>query len=295
MEELVKMLVDEGAIDASTDTWTVNPGKLVTTHVPQTLTGVLQARLDGLKPAEKLALQQASVIGIVFWDHGLSAIDARAIDALPALTKRELIVPSQNVSLEDVREYAFKHQILHHVTYDTVLKRVRMEYHAKVATWMAGLTGARAGDFLGATAEHFEKAGDTSNAGEFYTRAAEHAAARYAHESAMGYAGRALALIGDAHVDDPLLRWRVLDTRERTLDFLGRRTEQRSDIDALEHLPTLWKTIAVAVKWLGGAATALRTANFRAMESAARETMALAKRLETGYWSCERSIALRSL
>ena len=35
---------------------------------------------------------------------------------------RELIVPSQDASFDGVREYAFKHQILHHVAYDTVLK-----------------------------------------------------------------------------------------------------------------------------------------------------------------------------
>ena len=61
MEELVKMLVDEGAIRAGGERWSVVPERLVATHVPQTLTGVLQARLDGLDPAEKLALQQASI------------------------------------------------------------------------------------------------------------------------------------------------------------------------------------------------------------------------------------------
>jgi predicted ATPase len=52
MEELVKMLVDEGAIVTAGEHWSINTEKLLATHVPQTLTGVLQARLDGLKPAE---------------------------------------------------------------------------------------------------------------------------------------------------------------------------------------------------------------------------------------------------
>jgi predicted ATPase/class 3 adenylate cyclase len=279
MEELVKMLVDEGAIETGADRWSVNPARLVGTHVPQTLTGVLQARLDGLKPAEKLALQQASVIGVVFWDNALSAIDALAMDALPALMRRELIVPRQDAGLDGVREYAFKHQILHHVTYDTVLKRTRRDCHAKVATWMTGLTGARANDFLGATAEHFAKAGDNTNACEFFTRAAERAAARYAHEAAMGYVASAVALIGeDAHPDDLLVRWRLLDVRERTLDLLGRRSEQRADIDALQQLADAMdddrRRGEVAWRWSD---FALRTADFRALESAARRTMVLAE------------------
>ena len=66
---------------------------------------------------------------------------------------------------DGLREYAFQHQILHQVTYDTVLKRHRRELHAKVARWLANLTaqgGLRAGDFLGVAAEHFERAGDAA-------------------------------------------------------------------------------------------------------------------------------------
>ncbi len=280
MEELVKMLVDEGAIATREDRWSVNPDKLLATHVPQTLTGVLQARLDGLVPREKLVLQQASVIGFVFWDQALSAIDAHATDALPGVTQRELVIRRQDASMEGVREYAFKHQILHHVTYDTLLKRTRREYHAKAALWLAGLSGARANDFLGGTAEHFEKAGDLQRACEYFARAAEHAAGRYAHEAALGYVAHALPLIGaDQRHDNLLLRWRLLDVRERMLDLQGLRTEQQADILELQHI----------ADWLdddfrrGEAAwrrsdIALRTADFRTMESAARQAMALAER-----------------
>jgi len=283
MEELVKMLVDEGAIKTGTGHWAVIPDKLVATHVPQTLTGVLQARLDGLKPAEKLALQQASVIGVVFWDQALSAIDSRAIDALPALARRELIVPRQDASFEGLREYAFKHQILHQVTYDTLLKRIRREAHAKVAAWLAGLTDVRANDFLGVTAEHFEEAGDCTKACEFFTRAAEHATARYAHEAAVGYVANALALIDGDASPDTLLRWRLLDVRERTLDLQGKRAEQQADIDALQQLADALDNDARRgdVAWRRSD-IALRTADFRAMESAARQAMALAERAGDG-------------
>ena len=53
----------------------VDAERLLVTQVPPTLTGVLQARLDGLPAAEKRALQQASVVGAVFWDQALAAID----------------------------------------------------------------------------------------------------------------------------------------------------------------------------------------------------------------------------
>lgn len=280
MEELVKMLVDQGAIETGEDRWTVRPDKLLATHVPQTLTGVLQSRLDGLKPAEKRALQQASVIGFVFWDRALAAVDAIATEALPSVTRRELIVPREDWGPEGVREYAFKHQILHQVIYDTVLKRMRRDCHARTAAWLAGLTGARANDFLSATAMHFEQAGDYANACEFYARAAEHAAARYAHEGAMGYVARALALIGnDTHPDNQMLRWRLLDVRERALDLQGRRTEQKADIDALQQLAdTLDDDRRRAVAAWRRSDIALRMADYRTMECAARHAIALAER-----------------
>ncbi len=237
MEELIKMLVDEGAIVTGGERWTVVPDKLLATKVPPTLIGVLQARLDSLPPTERLALQQASVVGLVFWDQALAAIDAKAVDAIPSLVQRELSVAHQDAGLDGVREYAFKHQILHQVTYDTVLKRTRRDTHAKVAAWLAGLTGARANDFLGAAAEHYERAGDNRQASEFFARAAAHAADRFAHESAFSYAERGLALFDDdAIADTALLRWRLLEVRQRTPRPQRRRTEQDIDLDELERL-----------------------------------------------------------
>ncbi|MET0917502.1 MAG: adenylate/guanylate cyclase domain-containing protein, partial [Burkholderiales bacterium] len=286
MEELVKMLVDEGAIETGPERWTLHSEKLLATHVPQTLTGVLQARLDGLAPAEKLALQQASVIGLVFWDQALSSIDPKATDALPSLLRRELVVRRQDASLEGVREYAFKHQILHQVTYDTLLKRTRRDLHAQVAYWLAGRINAHAGDLLGATAEHFEKGGEATKACEFFTRAAEHAANRFAHGAAMRYIAHALVLLGKeataGQTDQPdklVLRWRLLDVRERSFDLQGKRTEQCADIAALQCIAdaldddrrrseVAWRRSDIA----------MRTGEFRAMEGAAREAMSLAER-----------------
>ena len=92
MEELIKMLVDVGAIVIDGERWTLVHDKLQAARVPPTLTGVLQARLDSLKPHEKQALQQAAVIGFVFWDQALAAIDRSAPEALPGVARRELVV-----------------------------------------------------------------------------------------------------------------------------------------------------------------------------------------------------------
>ncbi|MES3014688.1 MAG: adenylate/guanylate cyclase domain-containing protein [Pseudomonadota bacterium] len=285
MEELVKMLIDQGAI-ATGETWAVNAERLLLAKVPATLTGVLQARLDGLPAPEKRALQQASVIGAVFWDQALAAVDADASAQLPSLAQRELALPRADAPLDGLREYAFRHQVLHQVTYDTVLKRDKRAGHAKVAQWLAGLTeqgSLRAGDFLAAAAEHFEQAGDDTQAAEFHARAAEHAGQRMAHERVLVHVRRALTLLEEPGVStattQPELRWRLLWTREGTLSLLARRDEQASDLDALDRLADALDDDRrrAAVAWRRGA-RANRMADWAAQEVAAHRGMACAAR-----------------
>ncbi|HET8832961.1 MAG TPA: adenylate/guanylate cyclase domain-containing protein, partial [Casimicrobiaceae bacterium] len=227
MEELVKMLIDRGAIHIG-DTWSVDAAKLLSLKVPHTLTGVLQARLDGLTPPERRALQLASVIGVKFWDAALAYVDAQSAKELPALRWRELIMLAD--AQDGAGEYVFRHQILHQVTYDTLLKRDKRSAHGLTAQWVAQHAEARDLGLLSTAAEHYEKAGDGPHAAEFYARAAAHNAATFANEQALDCTARALAL---ASPHDSALRWRLLATRERTLELLARRDLQLQDIDAM--------------------------------------------------------------
>jgi class 3 adenylate cyclase len=290
MEELLKMLIDQGAIETG-ERWKVNAERLLVTKVPPTLTGVLQARLDGLPLAEKRALQQASVVGAVFWDQALAAVDTQAAEQLPALVQRELTLPRADAAVEGLRaglrEYAFRHQVLHQVTYDTVLKRPKREGHARVAQWLAGLTeqgSLRAGDFLGLAAEHFEQAGDDASAAEFHARAAEHAGQRLAqHDRVLLHVGRALGLLGaPAQVNDlaqAALRWRLLSVRESTFSLQARRDEQAADLDALDAVAEVLaddRRRAEVARRHG--LRCMRMADWAALERAGRHGLACATR-----------------
>jgi predicted ATPase/class 3 adenylate cyclase len=282
MEELVKMLIDQGAIetrDGDGDRWRVNAERLIVTKVPSTLTGVLQARLDGLPVAERRTLQQASVIGSVFWDKALVALDGRAAETLPLVVIRELVLPRGDIG-DDLREYAFKHAMLHQVTYAMVLKRDRRDLHGKLAHWLAAHTGLRANDFLGIAADHFEAAGDDANAAEFHTRAAEQAQQRLAHEFVHKHVARAHALLdSNPAIDDPALRWRLLVKRELTLHLEGNRVAQRLAIEGLERLAEQrdddhWRAYAASRRaYLG-----MRTADWTMLIASAERAALLAKR-----------------
>jgi class 3 adenylate cyclase/tetratricopeptide (TPR) repeat protein len=281
MEELVMMLLDRGVLKAYAEAWSLDTERILGDAVPPTLIGILQARLDGLPAAERLALQEASVVGMVFWEEALAALDEQSPQALPALVRRELALPHIDTSVDGEHEYGFKHQILHEVTYETVLKRSRRALHARAAAWFAGLTGVRAAGLLGAAGWHYERGGDPARASEYYARAAEDARGRYAHEATLNYIAHALRLIEGDDGATLALRWRLLDTRERTYELLGRRPEQHADLEALgllaDRLADDQRRAEVATR---RSLLAGRSGDLAGQERIAREGMTLAERCD---------------
>jgi class 3 adenylate cyclase/tetratricopeptide (TPR) repeat protein len=239
VEELVGMLIDDGVIVTGPQRWRVVADKLLTVHVPPTLAGVLQARLDALPTAEKEALQRASVIGHVFWDEALRRIAPAAAephdgaDPLDALTRRELAHGRETSAFEGTREFVFRHHVLHQVTYDSVLKRDKREQHRQTADWLVVRSGDRASEYFGLIADHYERAGDTVNALAYLRKAGEDAASSHVSQAALDYLGRALALVP---AEDPATRFALLLSRRSVLSNAGRRAEQAADVAELEQL-----------------------------------------------------------
>jgi tetratricopeptide (TPR) repeat protein len=177
---------------------------LVNVRVPPTLTGVLQARLDGLSASERLTLQRASVVGRIFWDSALLALNVETgvlrleggslDEPLSQLRSRELIFRREESAFAGTREFIFKHSILRDVTYEGVLKRLRRVYHARVAAWLVEQSGERVSEYLGVVAEHYERAGESPKALAYLRRAGEQALQVGALREAVGFFERALAL-----------------------------------------------------------------------------------------------------
>jgi class 3 adenylate cyclase len=219
LEALVRMLIDDGVIDATAMPWRLHQDRLDALRVPPTLVGVLQARLDALAAGDRQALQQASIVGPVFWDAALASIEANAPAALPRLARRGLVVPRDRSVFADTAEHAFAHALLHDVTYGTVLKGPRRAGHAAVARWLSERVTDRANEFLAITAEHFERAGDSAQALEFWDRAQHDAFKRHANEAALQFIERALA---QPALRDARWRYTLLANRHAVLERLGR-------------------------------------------------------------------------
>jgi class 3 adenylate cyclase/tetratricopeptide (TPR) repeat protein len=204
LEELIKMLIDQKVIEPGEERWSVDVSRLAQVRVPPTLTGVLQARLDGLMVWEKIVLQRASIVGREFWDSAVEHLKADAIGirtepderqapaVLETLRHKELIFWRATSAFAGTNEYIFKHTLLRDVTYESVLMRERRKYHKMIAEWLVERSGERVNQYASTIAEHYEKANEIERAVEWYGRAGQQAREAYALPTAIGFYRKAL-------------------------------------------------------------------------------------------------------
>ena len=207
MEELIKVLIEGGVILRGKDQWSVALDRLSDLKVPTTLTGLLQARLDGLRQDARETLQQASVVGRVFWTDVIERMhnpefepaesSAPIAERLGMLRLKEMIYHYEESASREALEFIFKNQILHDVTYESVLLRLRPVYHAQAADGLVEVGGERANEYAGRVGEHYESAGDWIKAAEWYARAGRQAQNIYASEVAVNYYEKALKFFNE--------------------------------------------------------------------------------------------------
>jgi tetratricopeptide (TPR) repeat protein len=290
VEEAVKMLIDEGVIMPNDERWQVNKDRLVEWKIPPTLTGLLQARLDGLPEHERKVLHRSSVAGRVFWDdltarlHDTSIEQAEGLQetagALVNLQSRELINRVDQSTFSGTQEYIFKHALLREVTYDRLLKRLRRTYHLQVAEWLYERSGEQVGVYTGRIGEHFEYAGEGLKAAEWYARAGKQSQSTYVPEMAQDYYQKALKLWEEADALTPeqeSLKLVVYQGLGQVLDWLGRYDES---IEIFGKMKGLAERVAdlksQARAWYGTAEAQMHQGDTRGSIKSAREAEALA-------------------
>ena len=132
--------------------------------LPDSVQGLIAARLDALTRREKELLQDAAVVGKVFWPGSLTANrDADALeDALQALERKEFVRRERTSSVEGELQYAFRHVLVRDVAYGQIPRATRAERHAQVAEWID--RHVRSEDAAELLAHHYSSALDYARA-----------------------------------------------------------------------------------------------------------------------------------
>ncbi|HEX9123505.1 MAG TPA: AAA family ATPase, partial [Actinomycetota bacterium] len=194
--------------------------------LPESVHALIAARLDTLSPDRKALLQDAAVVGKVFWAGALREIGGRDLDeieaALHELVRKELVRPVRTSSMEDELEYSFWHLLVRDVAYSQIPRAERVRRHRSTAAWIELKGGERVEDLAEVLAHHYlqalelaEVAGDTVQANDLVPRARRFLA--LAGERALGLdtaqaEARLARALGLTPPDDPerpelLVRW----------------------------------------------------------------------------------------
>ena len=186
-------------------------GGAVGISIPDTLRGVIMARIDGLSAQDRRTLQTASVLGRSFQQPvlertiGTNLNTSDVARSLGELERRDFIhtIPadmSNNRGSGHPVECAFTHSLTHQVAHDSLLLAQRRTLHKRAAQAIEALHPGQLEDLAGTLSIHYEIADVRDRAIHFLTIAAQNAKRVFAHEEAINHYLRALKLAKDAKV-----------------------------------------------------------------------------------------------
>jgi class 3 adenylate cyclase/tetratricopeptide (TPR) repeat protein len=241
-EEYVRMLRDRGLVTHKGRSVALAEGEEI--PFPDSIQALVAARLDTLPPDRKQILQDASVVGKVFWSAAVASmqdLDERAVtDALHELSRKELVRPARVSSMEGETEYAFWHLLVRDVAYSQIPRAAKAARHEAVAGWIERRAGERVEDHAEILSHHYTQAlelaraaGQTDRLGKLEASALRFLVLAGDRGLALDVAGaersysRALELAPPGHPEraDILVRWaEALRQRQRS-------TEARSALE----------------------------------------------------------------
>jgi len=224
-EEYVRMLRDQGLLRREGDVWRLAGGDIT---LPETVQGIIAARLDALAAPEKAALQAAAVLGKVFWLGAVATIAEvprwDAEELFHSLERKEFVRRDRRASVGGETELAFRHVLVRDVAYGQIPRVPRSELHARAADWIETLGDERGEDRAEMLAHHFAAAVDLGRAAgadvaallpravAALRAAGDRARTLGAYGSALRHYERALGL-DPAAADDPWMLLGIGDAR----------------------------------------------------------------------------------
>jgi class 3 adenylate cyclase/tetratricopeptide (TPR) repeat protein len=254
VEEVIKSLRESGVLRRDGERF-VLARPLADVSIPDTIQGVIMARIDRLEDAPKRTLQLASVIGREFPRRlidRLGDLHERSDDVLRELTAVELIY---EIAVFPELAYMFKHALTHDVAYGSLLVQRRRELHRTIALAIEELYADRLAEHYEVLAHHFTRAEEWARAFEYLERAADKATRAFAVREAVTLCTEALAVADRLGEAVPAARrMALLRAKSQYLFAVGDFAEARPEAErllALARAAADREAEASALAWLG--------------------------------------------
>jgi predicted ATPase/class 3 adenylate cyclase len=233
IEEVIRTLLDLGLLRREGDGYRVVEG-VGHLDVPDTIQGIIMARLDRLGEDGKRTVQLASVIGRQFLGRLLQRVAGlaeRLTGLLEELKDLEIIY---ELGLAPEPAYIFKHALIQDVAYQSLLKERRRELHRAVGLAIEEIYADRLAEHAGELAHHFENGGDWQKAFTYLVRSGDRAKAAYANQTALDFYARALEV--GARVSPALEPARIVEIHHRRGEVLRLLARYRESIAEFERM-----------------------------------------------------------
>ncbi len=233
LEEMAQTLVEEGALSVHEGAVRM-AGAVEALDLPDTVQGVIRARLDRLDRHAREVACVAAVVGRDFSRALLerTAGDAHRLDtALHTLQRSGLV---QQTAIVPTPAYRFKHVLTQEVAYATLLEHQRAELHGRVGAAIEHLDPQRLDEQFERLAHHYSRAGNWPRAVAYGLRSADRASALSQFSESLHLLERtqrwAASLPEDEHQRTLI---QILLRQERLCETLGLRERQQRLIDEL--------------------------------------------------------------
>lgn len=272
-EEVLNRLVDDDRLEVLENAWVL---RFEARHddVPDTVQGVIAARVDALPAVARAQLRHAAVFGRDFTTDDLLGLEPGfdPTEALTILVRADLVRPAgEGGASEDTLRYEFKHALTLDVVRNSLTKTERQRLHRAAAVSIESRMSGRAIEMADVLGLHYQLAGDVEHAVRHLGIAAERALDRYAIDEAdQLYAIAYRMLVEDAddderhrHLGSLLVGWVLVHyyrgTWRSATDLLGLHDE---DIEASEDA----RVVGLALAWRGFSAAIARASIGEALD-----------------------------
>jgi tetratricopeptide (TPR) repeat protein len=203
MEELTHSLLENGSVQKEGDQY-VLARKASEIQVPDTIQGIIAARMDRLEEVLKGIMQVASVIGREFAFRILQAIVEMKDDLKANLLNLQGLEFIYEKNLFPELEYIFRHALTQEVAYNSLLLKRRKEIHERIGRAIEELYPERLEEFYEMLAYHYSKSDNRDKAFHYLKLSGNKATNSSSMAEAFGFYKQAYSLLE-----------RIADTEDR--------------------------------------------------------------------------------
>ena len=245
MEEIAHSLLENGSIVKKNQAYilTKNASEI---EVPDTIAGIISARLDRVEENLKRIMQVASVIGREFAFRILQSITGMKEDLKSCLLNLQGLEFIYEKQLFPELEYIFKHALTQEVAYGSLLLKRKKEIHEKIGHVIEELYSERLEEYYDVLAYHYMRSDNKEKAVAYLDLANQKAFNASSMEDAKGYFYKAMEII-DTMPD-------TTENQERRISLLVNQYfvfEQVLQIPEYYDLLTRYESLATEINNMG--------------------------------------------